>query len=254
MPEVRQHRVRDPALLRARHQVVDQHAESPGDAGPELGDGLRQVVQAIDRLHDDAFHPQVVAPDPFDQRRVVDALHPDPGGSRGTGPQTRDDPGTGCGHAAMGGTDRGRTRVTCSPSTRNAPGSSGNSRRRPALSSRVTTVDEQFTAAPQNPESGSSATTSAVAGTSGIAPLARPGSQHVAAVSVRVQWPGAGCSGACALEIAAPPEARCPAGPGPVVGTAGHTTPAGAPAAGSAPGMSSPQDVDEMTTALLSGW
>ena len=110
--------------------------------GPNSRDRGRQVVQAVDRLHHDALHPQVVAPDPLDQGRVVDALHPDPGGPGGARPEPGDHPGAGRRAAPEPRpADRGRTRVTCWPSTRKAPGASGNIRRRPCRSSRVTAVE-----------------------------------------------------------------------------------------------------------------
>ena len=153
--------------------------------GPNSCDGRRQVVQPVDRFHDDALDPQVVAPDPLDQRGVVNALHPDPGRPGGPGAQSGDDSRAGRGDFRSDWRcARGRTRVTCWPSTRNAPGSSGKSRRRPPRSSRVTVVDVQTTAAPQNPDSGSSATTSAVAGDFGDDAFARSGGQHIPAVPV----------------------------------------------------------------------
>src|SRR5664279_5052922 len=56
------------------------------------GGRRRQVVQAVDRLHDDALHAQVVPPDAFHQRGVVDAFHPDPRRLGGSRAQTRDRP------------------------------------------------------------------------------------------------------------------------------------------------------------------
>ena len=68
----------DAALLGAGHQVVDQHAEPAPALGREVADRVGQVVDAVQRLHHDRLDPQVVAPDPLDQRRVVHALDPDP--------------------------------------------------------------------------------------------------------------------------------------------------------------------------------
>jgi hypothetical protein len=36
------------------------------------------VVQAVEHLHDDALHSQVVSPDLLDQFRVVATFHEDP--------------------------------------------------------------------------------------------------------------------------------------------------------------------------------
>ena len=132
----------------------------------ELGDRRRQVVQAVDRLHDDALDPQVVPPDPFHQRRIVDAFHPDPCRLGGFRAQTGDRPRSGRRALRRAGALGGRTRVAGAPSTRNAPGASGKTRRRPLRSSRVTAVEVHATTAPQKPDSGSSATVSMVAGIS----------------------------------------------------------------------------------------
>ncbi len=77
-----------------------------------------------------------------------------------------------CGAAGALG---GRTRVAGAPSTRNAPGASGKTRRRPLRSSRVTAVEVHATTAPQKPDSGSSATVSMVAGITRAGRWARRG-------------------------------------------------------------------------------
>ena len=67
----------DARLLRAGDQVVDEHADAALRSGAERARVLGQVVDAVERFDDDAFDPQVVAPDPFEQRGVVHALDPD---------------------------------------------------------------------------------------------------------------------------------------------------------------------------------
>jgi hypothetical protein len=62
--------------------VVDEHPEPGVPTGPERRDRRRQLVDAVQRLHDHALDAQVVAPDPLDQGRVVHALDPDPAGPR----------------------------------------------------------------------------------------------------------------------------------------------------------------------------
>ena len=51
----------------------------PG-TGPEVGHGGREVVNAVQRLDDDALHPEVVTPDLLDELGVVLAFHPDAAG------------------------------------------------------------------------------------------------------------------------------------------------------------------------------
>ena len=57
--------------------------------GPELADRAGQVVDAVQRLDHDALDPQVVAPDPLDQRGVVHALDPDPAAAGDPGRRRR---------------------------------------------------------------------------------------------------------------------------------------------------------------------
>src|SRR6266498_1411086 len=68
----------DAALLAVRNEMVDEHADATRRFRSERVQLLVEVVDAVDRLDDDALDAQVVAPDPFKQRRVVDALDPDP--------------------------------------------------------------------------------------------------------------------------------------------------------------------------------
>ena len=72
--------VGDPALLGARHEVVDEHADPAAGSGPEVAQVAGQVVDAAEVLDDDALDPQVVAPDLLDQLGVVAALDEDPAG------------------------------------------------------------------------------------------------------------------------------------------------------------------------------
>src|SRR5215212_9815182 len=71
------HLLGDPRLLRPAYQVVDEHAEPPPGARPELADDRRQVVDAVQRLDDDALDAQVVAPDLLHELGIVLALDVD---------------------------------------------------------------------------------------------------------------------------------------------------------------------------------
>ena len=78
--------VRQPGLLAAGDEVVDEHAQAVAGAGAEVVDDLGQVVDAVESLDDDALDPKVVAPHLLDQLGVVDALHQDAAGPRHPGP------------------------------------------------------------------------------------------------------------------------------------------------------------------------
>src|SRR5690606_40992859 len=60
-------RVDDAGFLAAGDEVVDQHAQPAVGSGAELGDRAGKVVDAVQRLHDDSFDPQVVTPDALDE-------------------------------------------------------------------------------------------------------------------------------------------------------------------------------------------
>src|SRR5579875_135706 len=79
----------DPALLRAVHEMVDEHAEPPAWAGGEAGDDRRQVVDSLLVLDDDADVAQVVAPDLLHEFRVVASLDVDPARPRDSRTGTR---------------------------------------------------------------------------------------------------------------------------------------------------------------------
>ena len=108
-------------------------------AGPELGDGGGEVVHAVHRLDDDALDPQVVPPHPSRRARRRGCPRPRSGspgrcgrsGSRPSPSRTPTPP-------ALPAPAAGTTSVAGRPSTRNAAGRSGNTRRRPCRSSRVT--------------------------------------------------------------------------------------------------------------------
>src|SRR6266702_7602940 len=74
----RAHPRRDPALLRAVDQVIDQDTELATRLRGELGHDRGQVVDAAEVLDHDADVAQVVAPDLLDELGVVPALHVDP--------------------------------------------------------------------------------------------------------------------------------------------------------------------------------
>ena len=78
--------VGDAGLLRARHQMIEQHAESTVGAGPEVGDRGGEIVGAVERFHDDAEFAEVVAPHVLEQFGVVLALDPDPARRGDSGP------------------------------------------------------------------------------------------------------------------------------------------------------------------------
>ena len=114
----------------------------PGRGGEARDDG-RQVVDALQVLHHDADVAQVVAPDLLHQLGVVLALDVDPAGPGHLGPGplaagAATEPeavrvGPRPGPAGAGGTS-----VTGWPSSRNAAGVSGKTRRLPCRSSSVT--------------------------------------------------------------------------------------------------------------------
>ncbi len=130
------HLGRDPALLGAGHEMVDQHAEPAAGLRRELGDDLGQVVDPFEVFDDHALHPEVVAPDLLHERGVVDALDVDPAllGHLGLQALDRDRNPRRCA-SGPGALRSGRTSVTGLPSRRKAAGSMGNSRRRPNRSS-----------------------------------------------------------------------------------------------------------------------
>ena len=142
------HRGDDAALLAAGHQVVDQHAEAAAGPGPEGRDLGGQVVDAVERLDDDALDPQVVAPDPLDQLRIVLALDPDAAATEPEAVRV----------LATGTAPTGRTRVTGTPSSRNPAGSSGKTRTLPRRSSSETRSLSHSTTAPPQPVPASSTT------------------------------------------------------------------------------------------------
>src|SRR6266536_5186907 len=69
--------------------MVDEHADATRRSRSERVQLLVEVIYAVERLDDDALDAQVVAPDAFDQRRVVDALDPDPAGPGNPRPRRR---------------------------------------------------------------------------------------------------------------------------------------------------------------------
>ena len=78
--------------------------------GPNARTAAGQVVDAVQRLDHDRLDPQVVAPDPLDQRGVVHALDPDPAaaGDPGAARSRPRSSRTRCGRAgaAAGAADR----------------------------------------------------------------------------------------------------------------------------------------------------
>src|SRR5699024_9015744 len=80
----------DPALLGARHEVIDEDPQTALRGGGEGADLGREVVHAVQHLDDDALHPQVVTPDLLHQLGVVPTLDPDPGAAGDAGTLTGD--------------------------------------------------------------------------------------------------------------------------------------------------------------------
>ena len=95
--------VGDPALLGARHEVVDEHADPALRPGPEVAQVVGEVVDAAEVLDDDALDPQVVAPDLLDQLGVVAALDEDPAGPGDPGLGAVDGDRAGRGAGRLGG-------------------------------------------------------------------------------------------------------------------------------------------------------
>ena len=79
------HRLGDPALLRARHQVVDEYADPPLGPRLEVAQLLAEVVDPVEVLHDHALDAQVVTPHLLDELGVVPALDEDAAGPRDPG-------------------------------------------------------------------------------------------------------------------------------------------------------------------------
>ena len=75
----------DAGLLRAGHEVVDEHAEPTARAGLELLDDADEIVDAAEVFDDHALDAQVVAPHLLDEFGVVSALDVDPAGQRHPG-------------------------------------------------------------------------------------------------------------------------------------------------------------------------
>ena len=161
----------DPALLGARHQVVDEHAEpsrrarARSRAPPRRARRCRPAARPP-RPRSAGRRPRSARPArrrgcprprsgwPWPPGRA-DVVH-------------RDRTGRGDRRRAAGTAARaGRRSVTGSPSSRNAAGCSGKLRRLPCRSSSTTAPDSNPTTAPQNPESASSTTRSGSASTSG---------------------------------------------------------------------------------------
>ena len=145
----------DPALLGARAPGGRRaHRRRRLRAGPEVADRAGEVVDAVQRLHHHALDAQVVAPDPFDQGGVVDALDPDPAGLGHLGAYAGDRHRAGRG--ALPAPAARASPPACAgsptwPSSRNAAGSSGKLRRLPCRSSSTTAPNSNPTTAPQKP-------------------------------------------------------------------------------------------------------
>jgi hypothetical protein len=111
-------------LLRSGDEMVDEDAQQPLGAGPELGDRGLQMIDPVQRFDDDAELAQIVPPYVLEQFGIVLALDPDParlgqlGADRlGRGDRTARRPDRPAERLGVG-----RTRLTGFPSSRNPPG------------------------------------------------------------------------------------------------------------------------------------
>ena len=155
---------RQPGLLAAGDEVVDQHAEPPAGPGRELGHDVGQVVDAVEPLDDDPFDPQVVAPDLLHQLGVVDAFDQDPARLGHPGPGARPRPGCRrrCGRWPTPGRRPGgrcrppavaaATRWTACPPTEKEPGAFRNRFSRPVWPATTTSSPSRATSRPAKPD------------------------------------------------------------------------------------------------------
>ena len=74
------HRFGQPRFLGTGYQVVDEHAQPPLWAGPELCDDTDEIVDAPKVFDHHRLDPQIVAPHLLDELGVVAAFHVDPPG------------------------------------------------------------------------------------------------------------------------------------------------------------------------------
>ena len=99
--------LRDAALLRPGDQVIHQNADTTARCRPEFGEDGIQIVDPLQVFDDDALDAEVVAPDAFDQFRVVAAFDEDPARPRDTSGVVGDSDGTRSRtHRALLGEDR----------------------------------------------------------------------------------------------------------------------------------------------------
>ena len=70
--------------------MVEEDPETTARARGEAAHDLVEVVRALELLHDDALHPQVVAPDLLHQLGIVEALDEDAAGLGHLGRRVRD--------------------------------------------------------------------------------------------------------------------------------------------------------------------
>ena len=168
----------EPGLFAAGDEMVDEHADPPVRVRAELAQRVGEMVDAVQRFDDHALDAQVVAPDAFEQRRVVDAFDPDPArprNARAGAPATAYEPDA-VFAARVGARRRGRAdeghRAAVEQERR------GQHREHPPLAVPVLERDgvallarvdgpADRTTAPQNPPSAVSTTRSVSAGTSG---------------------------------------------------------------------------------------
>ncbi len=140
-------RLGDLRLLRPGDEMVGEDPDPMPPVRAELGELVGDVVESAEGFDDDAFDPQVVAPDLLDELGVVLALDPDPRplATRAFAPTTAREPEAVRPGAA--GLRLGRRRSTGSPSRRK-PGPSGNDRTAPRRSSSLTTTPPVVFSAP----------------------------------------------------------------------------------------------------------
>ena len=109
----------DPRLLGAPHQVVDQHAEPPSRRRTELPHDRGQVVDAVQRLDDDALDRAGRGPRPSRpaRRRACPRRRCGPRGRPGPGRRRRTSSPRRCASGRTAPACFGRTRTTGRPST-----------------------------------------------------------------------------------------------------------------------------------------
>lgn len=91
------YRLRDSALFRPRHQVVDEHAEPALGGRREILDDASQIVDAAEVFDDNPLHAKVMTPHLLHELRIVPALNEQAARFGNQCGVVRDSTGTRCG-------------------------------------------------------------------------------------------------------------------------------------------------------------